>query len=29
MPLLDAVYAVVYGQQPATAVWQRFSQEMG
>jgi glycerol-3-phosphate dehydrogenase (NAD(P)+) len=29
MPLLDAVYAVVYGQQPATSVWQRFSQEMG
>lgn len=29
MPLLDAVYAVVYGQQPAAVVWQRFSQGIG
>lgn len=28
MPLLDAVYAVVYAQQPAAQIWQRFSREI-
>jgi glycerol-3-phosphate dehydrogenase (NAD(P)+) len=29
MPLLDAVYAVVYGKRPAQEVWQRVSLELG